>query len=228
MKYTDFDNRDTCLQISHYTWAKLNQKEIIKPEEARHFAEMLYNECELDTILHQRKNRTYRWSNSDGLTKWLYDNLLKYIHVDPYKGLNGDQIRALALVIYRFKKRKDKFCICENIVLGFILRLGFAPSLMEHCLFKPQAYVLLLKSYKYYYLNPLYWVSRLAFHFSMKRNLKQPIKGHTTNKISLIPTMYYLGYEIPEKSYTDAVYNRYYDGELAELMIKAVDKLRDM
>lgn len=225
MKYEDFDKRDTCLQVSHYIWAKsvLNETTL---EDLNILGEMLDVECRLSSPKGHRKNRTYFWSNSDGLTRWLHDKILKYLDLDVYKGLNGDQYRAYFIWLYSDYIAGDR--LIENVINGYIRRLGFAPSLMEHCIFKPQAYVLLLKRTKYYKFNPLYWISRAAFHFSMKRNLKQPIKGHTTNKISLLPTMHYLGYDLPDKSYTDAVYNRYYKNgtELCELMKKAIDKLR--
>lgn len=225
MKYEDFDKRDTCLQISHYYWAK-RVLGIQTGDDVNILAEMIEEECRIINKLGHRKNHTYKWSNSDGLTKWLYNKVLKYIGIDPYKGLNGDQYRAFFIYLYAMKGKAKKQ-LRNNIAFGFIVRLGFFPSLMEHMIMKPQAFVLFLKTYKHYKFNPLYWISRLAFHFSMKRNLKQPVKGHTTNKISLLPTMYYLGYKLPDKEYRDSIYNRYYgkNSELSTYMKLALDKL---
>jgi len=220
MNLSDFDNRDTIMQVSHYLWAK-RVLGIIKIEDMA-IEKNLIDECRLDTIFGQRKNPSYRWSNSDGLTKWLYDNVLRFIGLDPFKGSNHDQLRAWFLYSYTKDRQLD------STILGFIFRLGFAPSLMEHALLKLQAHVLLLRNTKNRFFNPLYWASRLAFYISMKKNLKEPIKGHTTNKITLLPTMYYLGYKLPPRAYIEGVYNRYYgkDSELGTLMILALCKLK--
>jgi len=228
MKYKDFDKRDTCLQVSHYFWATLVLDQL-DFEPIKIFYEMLEDECRLLNLLGHRKNRTYRWSNSNGITKWLQTRILRYFNIDPYKGLNGDQYRALFLHL-QFQSYTYSDQVRNNILFGFILRLGFFPSLMEHAILKPQSLVLFWKSFKGYKLNPLYWLSLLCFYFSMKRNLAQPIKGHTTNKISLLPTMYYLGFKLPPKEYTDKMYDVYYGkkSELGQLMKKAIDKLRNM
>jgi hypothetical protein len=190
--------------------------------------------CNLTRWFGHRKSQDYRWSNSGSgnpgentiwkrPTYWLYHNILKYFDIDPYKGLNSDQYRSYALWVY---ERKDTWAALR-VLLPFIVRLGLTPSLCEWLPLKIHSYVLFFRVLPFYYLNPLYWISRIIFHFSMKRNLKEDIAVSTTNKITLLPTMYYLGYKLPEDEYIEAVYDTYYgkDSEIAKELKKVLTNL---
>jgi len=152
--------------------------------------------CRLRTM-HPIKHPTYRWSNSGSENKaentlfkrptyWIYHKILKYIGVDPYKGCSFDQLRAWWIITYIFNDKKAAF---KNL-LGIALRLGFAPSLMENIIFKPQCCIMALATI----WEPLRYLVYPFYAFSRSRNLKIGTWDNTTNKISLLPTMLYLGH----------------------------------
>ena len=181
--------------------------------------EAMEKECKLDPLsLFPIKSEEYTWSRSDGLTRWLYDNILKYFGINPGKGLNFDQLRGYYLFLYRTKRRKKA---CKHL-LSWIARLGFAPSLMEHVFFKPQALVMMLATI----WKPLHYLVWPFLYFSVKKNFEETIEQGTTNKITLIPTLMELGYlEVAEdfifikigryhrafhKSWVERVYDVYF------------------
>lgn len=163
---------------------------------------IMERECRLDTLFRQRKSPVYTWSVSDGLTRWLYDNVLKHIGLDPYKGTNFDQLRAYWLYLYLTNNRKRAL----KHLIGFILRLGFTPSLMENVIFKPQSTILLLATI----WEPLKYLVMLPFLLSVRRNLSVPISKSTTNKITLLPTMKVLGMELPDDEFITDTYTVYF------------------
>ena len=180
----------------------------------------MVEKCQMNNILFQRKSPTYRWSNSGSEnpaentllkrpTWWIYHKILKHIGWDPYKGANFDQLRAYWLTLYATRSRKAAF----KHLLGFVLRLGFAPSFMEHVFFKPQATVALLATI----WEPLKYLVWIPFKLSALKNLNIPISESTTNKITLIPTLMllepnthiiHLYYELVYKTYFHQFDNR--------------------
>ena len=159
-------------------------------------------ECRIHTYFKQRKSAEYRWSKSDGLTRWIYDHIFRYFHFDPYKGLNFDQLRAYWLYLYLRKNRARAI----KQLIGFILRLGFAPSFMEHIIMKPQSLVMLLATV----WKPLRFLVYPFFYISAKLNLREPIEESTTNKITLLPTLAALGWKVPQHEYLIETYKEYF------------------
>ena len=53
-------------------------------------------------------------------------------------------------------------------------------------------------------------ISKFFFKRSIKRNLKESIEISTTNKITLLPTMKLLGYDMPSDDYIKRVYETYW------------------
>jgi hypothetical protein len=163
-------------------------------------------ECRLAKWLGHRKSAEYKWSNSGSEnpaennirqrpTKWIYDHILKYLGIDLYKGLNGDQYRAYFLALYLLREEKWVLGAACKVIFGFIVRLGMFPSLMEHCIFKPQIFVCLFRVHWVFY--PMYLLCLPIFILTKNATLKQPLLFETTNKITLLPTMKALGYELP-------------------------------
>jgi hypothetical protein len=105
---------------------------------------------------------------------------------------------------------------------NFKTRLGMFPSLMEHFLFKPQTMVLLFDLLKddSISLKLLAKLSRWAFLRSVIAELLVPVED-ATNKISMLPTLKLLKYNLPCESYIRKVYNVYWDkNDLASIMIR--------
>jgi len=123
------------------------------------------------------KNPTYRYSNSEGFTKWLYDNILKKIGLDPHKGLNGDQTQPMNIY---FAETKQYWQIIK-FLFGMILRLGFYPN-FEHIVFKMGHLSPVLRAFR---LKPIYWFTDMIFYFSSLLELKKPMSESTTNKIRM-------------------------------------------
>lgn len=242
-KLTNCNSRDLCLRVSLYFWGA-SQLEIFnlfsktKFDEAKHAFETMQSYCRLRQTLGHRKHPNYLWSNSGSEnpnentilkrpTKWIYDHFLKFLGIDPYKGLNCDQYRAYALSVYQTKDVSAAL----KVIFGLVLRLGFLPSLTEHILFKPQSMVLFLKLLRERHSvlwTPFYLISKLAFLISMKRNLKIPIEEDTSNKISLLPTMKILRLSMPRPAYEKEVYETYFHGKeeggvlIKEILLKAL------
>jgi len=212
-KIPTYDHGDFCVRTSLYVVGKTLQNKL--SERDYEWMNIMIKECRLDKWTGHRKSEKYRWSNSGGSnaanntlfkrpTKWIYDHVFKYIGFNPYKGLNGDQYRAYFMWLYLNKDLKGAL----KVMLGYVYRLGFAPSMTEHAFLKPQAYIMLFKVHPIFY--PMHLLCYPFFLFSKNRNLKQPVKGHTTNKISLLPTMKLLKHKLPSKEYMSSVYRRYF------------------
>ena len=202
-----YDHGDYCLRTSLYTCSILKDLNTHNGKYKYPFHlidfKAMERECKLSPLsLFPIKSEEYTWSRSDGLTRWLYDHVLKYLKLDLHKGLSGDQLRAYYLYLMLTKQKRKAWLH----ILGIVLRLGFTPSLMEHCIFKPQAYIALL----YTAWKPLKYLSYPFFKLSVIRNLKKPIEQGTTNKILLLPTMYALGMELPKYDYICKVYDTYF------------------
>ena len=212
-----YDLGDYILRTSHYFVGKYMQNTLELDDWTIYKA--MHRECRLNKWFGHRKSAEYRWSISDGLTKWLYDKILKYINLDPYKGANCDQYRAYFMCLYLLNDWRGAL----RVMIGLLLRLGFLPSLMENCLFRPQAFVLLTKvkfPFRINYLwRPVHWVCLGFFMISKYKNLKIPIKVSTTNKISLLPTMKLLKFKLPNADYIKAVYLEYYKPEYSNYFI---------
>lgn len=201
-----WNNGDYCLRTSLFAAGK--QLSGIDDKDAKYYMECMIEECRMNSF-HQIKSEEYTWSKSDGFTRLVYDKILKYLKVDPHKGLNGDQLRGFFIMLYLNRKNKEYSRIWYKILIGFILRLGLTPSLCELSFLKPQAYILFFKAKWFTY--PIYLLIKPLFKYLAKRELENiPIKKSTTNKISLLPTMQILGIKIPDNKYCRAVYSRYF------------------
>lgn len=184
--YKTYDLGDYCLRTSLYCYSCVKNGRIINIED-KELMDHMEIECKLDPLsLFPRKSEYYKWSNSDGLTRFIYNFFLRFLGIDPYKGLNFDQLRAYYLYLYATKQRKKAI----KHLAGWFLRLGFAPSLMEHIIFKPQAIIMLLATIWY----PLHYLVYIPFIFSVRKNMTEPIEVGTTNKITLLPTLKELKY----------------------------------
>jgi len=182
-----YDHGDYCLRQSLYTIAKKSSDNCFIRAEGLRLLNVMEKECKLSPLsLFPIKSEEYTWSRSDGLTRFLYDHFFKYLGLDFHKGLNHDQLRAYYLYLYLTKQRGK----AVKHLLSLILRLGFAPSMMEHCLFKPQAYICLLATI----WKPLQYLVYPFFKWSAMRNLEASVASGTTNKITLLPTLKALGY----------------------------------
>lgn len=225
----DFDSRDRCLQVSLYYAAKILLRDVSKDDQA--YYDTMIKDCWLDWVVWNRKSPEYKWSNSGAEalsentlfnrpTKWIYDHILKYFNLDLFKGLNGDAYRSYILTLYL----KSNWGSAFKLKLGFLLRAGFTPSLCENALFKPQAYVLLFKVKYPYYIHmlwyPIYLICKLFFYFSFRKEMKVPIHISTTNKITMLPTAYLLGFKMPNKAYIDCVYDEYFNGSIVGQVLK--------
>lgn len=218
-----YEHADYCLRASLYCTGQVLQKQF------DYYTIMLdmFFECEPESLW-ARKSRQYTWSKSEGLTRWLYDYFFKFIGLDFYKGLNGDQLRAYFTYLHAIKDQTAARTIWSN----FKKRLGMYPSMMEHFIFKPQSLVLLFDLIKKdsIWLNLLAKISKQFFKWSVKRNLKESTSVSTTNKISMLPTMKLLGFDMPSDDYIKSVYNIYFKGTsipstmLRESLIKGVCK----
>ena len=225
-----WEHADYCLRVSLYVTGKLLQRE--SERDPWYEADMdaffdMKDECE-PFELWARKSRMYHWGpytspegekdgGSKGATRWLYDHFLKYIGVNPKKGLNGDQMRAYFIVLHLTNYKWS----ARETWKGFKRRLGMFPSMMEHFFFKPQALVLLFDMLKddSRCLKLLAKVSRFFFDMSVKRNMKVYPYYNATGKISLLPTMKLLGYKMPSDDFIKMVYWVYFSkGEGGKLI----------
>ena len=214
-----WDKGDYCLRASLYLSGKWSVS-LTRLDYDLYF-EMI-KECWLDKWHgFSRKSSQYWWSSSGSEnpkentffkrpTKWIYDNILKHLGLDIPKGLNHDQFRSYFITLYL----RHDWLGALKVVIGLVLRFGFTPSLTEHCILKPQAYVLLTKIKCPYNINylwyPIHLFCLMFFYFSVKRNLKIPVLESTTNKISLLPTMKLLGFKMPDDNYIKSVYEEYF------------------
>lgn len=228
---TTYDKGDYCLRTSLFCAGKLMQgiNDIIGVMNTMIF------ECRL-TSYYPVKSQEYMWSNSGSEneeentfwkrpTFWLW----RHLGIDMHKGLNGDQFRAFFIMMYLNKDNPLYKRIWKKIAVGFILRLGFTPSLCEWAPLKPQAYVLYFKSapgiYKYL-CYPLYLICRLFFEIIyMEENVFIPIEQSTTNKISLFPTAHLLGKVLPVQCYVELVYKTYFKGDIEFIGQSVIDGL---
>ena len=186
-----YNHGDYCLLTSLYCYAT---------EGNELWMEAMEKECKLSPLsLFPRKSEEYTWSRSDGLTRWIYDKILCHFNIDPHKGLNGDQLRAYYLYLLKTKQRRKAWMH----IGGFVLRLGFFPSMMEHVIWKPQSIICLLAAA----WRPLRFLVYPFFRYSVERNLEEDILDGTTNKITLLPTLKELGYlEVCRKLYESVLY----------------------
>ena len=197
-------------------------------------------ECNLRKWFGHRKSPTYKWSNSGSAnahentlmnrpTWWIQNKILKHCGIDPYKGANFDQLRAYWITLYM---RRERWIAIKHLI-GFVCRIGFTPSLMEHILFKPQAAIMLFATI----WKPLRYLSYPIFMLSRRREFQLPVWDGTTNKISLIPTCFLLGMRYVPKDYEDneathqyirEVYTTYFCEEgnkmVGEAMIRGLTK----
>jgi len=227
IKPKTYDIGDYCLRTSLYCAGKIMQNSY-NYEESNLMYQMI-KDCRFNSF-YQIKSHEYKWSNSGSENKndntfwkrptyWLYHNILKHIRKDPYKGANGDQLRAFFIVMYlkRYQSKYKKIWL--KIFLGFIFRFGFTPSLCEFAPLRPQAYILFLLSAPYglkYLLLPFILISKICFYISFYREINFiPIELSTTNKISLLPTALLLKHEgFPTFNYCKKVYEEYFKGDL--------------
>ena len=166
--------------------------------------EEMERDCRLRNFFGHRKSPTYKWSNSGSEnlnentiwkrpTYWVYHNILRYVGIDLYKGANCDQLRAYWLTLYL---RRERWIAIKHL-LGYVVRLGFSPSLMENIILKPQSLAVLLATI----WKPMHYIVLPFLLLSRWRNFKKPISQSTTNKITLIPTLALLGYRyFPKKT----------------------------
>ncbi len=214
-----FNEGDFCLRTSLYITGKLFQKKLTTID--MFYWKLMVDECRLFTWFHHRKSKKYTWKKDvHGGKKslrckafitinWVFRKLkLTKTDLVFYCGLNCDQYRGLLIPLYLTKDTKTSKKIARRIFWGYVLRLGFSPSLTEWAVIKPQSFILLFRML--WYAWPLYPISWVFWRISMWRNLKQPIKGHATNKISLLPTMLLLNYKLPSDEYICRVYSRYF------------------
>lgn len=224
MQLPTYDKGDYVLRTSLYCAGKLMQGKSY--EAVDFFMTRLIHDCKLDK-LSPIKSREYRWSNSGSAnpaentlwkrpTYWLYNKVLKYLRWNPYKGANGDQLRAFYIVLYLLRRTPAFKRIWFKQALGFIFRLGLTPSLCEWAPLKPQAYVLFLMSAPYglkYLLYPFIFISQFIFCVSFYKEIEKvtPTES-TTNKISSIPTARILNVKKPRPDlvYCRAVYDIYF------------------
>lgn len=233
-----YEHSDFCLRSSLYMTSKLLQDNI-SLQDLMWFEEM-QAECRLDKWTGHRKSDQYHWSNSGSAnptentllqrpTYWIYHHILKYFNYDPHKGLNHDQYRAYFICLYLTNDWRASL----KVMFGYIYRLGFTPSMMEHCLFKPQAYYPLLAvkfPYKLHYLwRPLYWISKAAFYIGKRPVLNTAPDYESTNKISLLPTLKATKQAMPNQDYIKKVYWTYWsratdktDSLIRDNLIKAL------
>jgi hypothetical protein len=178
-----------------------------KKDEAKEIMKEMIDECRLDKWTGHRKSAVYMWSDSYGLTRWLYD----HIGINLYKGLNNDQYRAYYMWLYL----NNDWVGALKVLFGFIYRLGLTPSLMEWGPLKPQAFVLLfgVKPIKYF-MYPIYLFCKLCFFISFINENSIPIENGTTNKVTMLPTARILGFKIPRMSYIKFVYYEYFKEDL--------------
>jgi hypothetical protein len=218
-----YDRGDYCLKTSLYITAKFLWG--VVTNEDRYYYNLMIEECRLNKVIWNRKSSIYKWSNSGSEdpgentfmkrpTKWIYEHILKYFNIDPFKGLSGDQLRSYLLTLYL----NNDWWGALRLKLGFLIRLGLTPSLCEFAPVKPQAYVLLFKIKYPFYINflwrPLYYFCKLMFYISYKRELKVPVEVSTTNKISLLPTAYLLNLQLPTNDFITSVYKTYFGASI--------------
>ena len=224
-----WEHADYTIRTSLYCTGKLLQAgslDKLSHEDSIAMKKMML-ECNLYEWVGHRKSKMFHWGpytdpvtgktdgGSDGVTRWLYDHVLKHFDINPSKGLNGDQYRAYFMWLFLTKDWRQAL----KVMFGYIIRLGMTPSLMEWAPVKPQAYVMLLKvrfplgiNYLWY---PLYLIARLAFGIGYKVEMKDvEFKHGTTNKITLLPTAKCLGIiknpTMQEAALMKRVYDRYF------------------
>lgn len=170
--------------------------------------------------LSPRKSPEYTWAVSEGITLKLYNNFLKYLGINPYKGLNGDQLRALFIIMYLRRNDRLYKTMWVRIFLSILIRGGFTPSLCEYAPLKPQAYVLFFKAAPYglaWLLWPVYKICEMIFTYRFFKEINEvSIERSTTNKISALLTAKILGIEgLPSEAYAKRVYEAYFKNDLA-------------
>lgn len=215
-----WDIGDYCLRQSLYTAAKIMLGELT--EQDVYDFKAMESECRTNTFFRQRKSTTYKWSNSGSAnesenTLWSRPTywISKHLGIDMYKGLNFDQLRALWLVYFLAGKRLK----AVKHLIGFVLRLGFAPSWTEHALFKPQAFICLLATI----WKPLAYLVMPFFAMSVHRENKIPVSVSTTNKITLIPTLLALGLDTSLD--IKEVYNTYFTDLELRTVLKRLEEV---
>lgn len=242
MNINNFDKNDLCLQVSLYCSGRILSGEYNETD--NDLMEAMIYECNLNSILWPRKNAQYSWSNSGSEnpaentlfkrpTKWIYDHIFAPLNskfgwsIDLHKGLNTDQLRAFFIYLWLMKYDKSKKIIAKKILLGLFCRMGMLPSLMENAIFKPHNFILLFDIFLM--TKPIFYITKKLFAYSISNELNIDIRTSSTNKISLLPTMKLLGYQMPSSVYVQQVYSTYFPVSseqffIGETLIKGVLK----
>lgn len=161
------------------------------------------------TVFWPRKNPTYFWGNSEGLTRWLADHFPPLRKIP--KGLNGDQCFPMLIFLaltkdYRFTNRYIVGMILRSIVLLCVpasiamIAWGldwwwFLPGIVvfpwypngEPLLSRPHHLAPVARLYR---LRPLYLILDIFALVSLAIALKKPISEETTNKIKFFPYLW--------------------------------------
>jgi len=127
------------------------------------------------SLLWPIKDPAYFWSNSEGLTKWLYDKILSKFAIDPRKGTNPDQCQPL--LIYAALRGNVGFI--WHFSLGLLLRCGFFPN-GEHICLKIHH---LSPIFRAFHIKPLYWLTDILFYVSVRHSFRVDYKKSTTRKV---------------------------------------------
>lgn len=229
MKTLFYDPGDYCLRTSLFVAGAILQNGVYVSD----CFETMCKDCRLHHWFGHRKSYDYTWEkdqHNGKKTIRCYLGILyrKIFGKSLYCGLNCDQYRALFIVLYLMRRYPFSRKIARRIIFGYIIRLGFSPSLTEWAIFKPQTFVLLFRMFGICF--PINAVLLPIFKITAHFNLLEPIEKSTTNKISLLPTMFVLRMKMPTDDYIREVYNTYFSSQeqggqlIRHALIKALTK----
>jgi hypothetical protein len=168
--------------------------------------------CGLDGWFSHRKSHLYRWADDVHPGKWSPRHFIyKLTGFNPACGLNGDQYRAYFNMLAITKDWLGAL----KVLVSIILHGGFFPSMTGYTLLKPHTFFMLFRAHWLFY--PVSWVLYPLWLFSVYRNLGVPTSKDTSNKITMLPTLYLaktMGFPLPKKlpsqAYIYEVYNIYF------------------
>jgi len=183
MKSELYDTYDYCRKTSLYISGKILSGEFSSID--NHIICQMIKECRLINLFGHRRSKIYK-------------NKLA-------GGLDCAQYHALLIYLYLTKNSPKSKKIAKNIFWGYVFRMGFSPCLTELVLFKPQSMILLFRMI--WYLFPIYCLLWPFWRLWVEFNINTLNSETTTNKISLLPTLYVLNEKMPSMGYIKEVYN---------------------
>lgn len=216
-----YDPGDYCQRVSLYASGRILSKTFTR-EDALIVSKMI-KECRLENLFGHRKSIEYTWSkdihNGKKSLRYYAWSIINKIHPrELYCGLNTDQYRALAIYLYLTRNLPRSRKIAKNILIGYILRGTVSPSLTESIILKPYSIVLLFKMFRC--LFPVFALLRSLYGLSVKSEMLKTNQEGTTNKVSMLPTMLLLGFELPTDNYIKETYSIFFDKGEDRILIR--------